>query len=108
MAYPSFAQIEGTAHRFADDRSVVRDTGGAARVAAFYDSARRTFTVKHLLTGADLATLEAFYAANRVTSFSFTYSLDGATYTCVFGQNAIRVTPRAVHHDVTVELEEAA
>lgn len=106
MAYPSFAQLEGTAHRFADDRSVVRDTGGAARVAAFYDSPRKTFSVQHRLSSADFATLESFYESNRLTSFSFVYSLDGVTYTCVFGQNAIRATPRAVYHDVTVELEE--
>lgn len=106
MAYPTLHQLEGSVERLVDDREVVRATGGTARASAFFDARKRSFVVVHRLSAADLATLYAHYDANRTTSFSFTWSLDGATYTVIYGQAGIRVTPRAVHHDVTVELEE--
>jgi hypothetical protein len=106
MAYPSFAQLVGSSLRHLSDRVVTRDTGGTARASSYYDAVKRAFTVKHLLTTADLATLEAYYAANQTASFDFTWSLNGTTYTCIFGAGGLRVQPGAVHHDVTVELEQ--
>lgn len=106
MAYPTLAQMEGSAVRIVDDREVVRATGGGARASAFFDASKRSFVLQHKLTEADLATLYAHYEANRTASFDFVWQLDGETYTVIYGANGIRVNPRAVHHDVTVELEE--
>lgn len=106
MAYPSFSQLVGSTVRHLSDRTVVRDTGGTARAASFYDAVKRQFLVKHSLSTADLATLETFYGSNQTASFDFTWALNGTTYTCIFGDGGIRVNPGAVHHDVTVELEQ--
>ena len=106
MAYPSLHQLEGSSVRVVDDREVVRATNGTARASAFFDTSRRSFVLQHKLSAADLTTLYAHYEANRTASFDFTWALDGATYTVIYGANGIRVNPRAVHHDVTVELEE--
>jgi hypothetical protein len=106
MPYPTFAQLEGSTMRIVDDRDVVRDTGGAARASVFFDAVKHAFTLQHRLAAADLATLRAYYASNRTASFTFVWSLDGATYTVIFGAGGVRATPRAVHHDVSVELEE--
>lgn len=106
MAYPSFAQMVGSSARVQAGRVVTRDTGGAARASSLWDGVKRSFALKHQLTTSDLATLQAFYAANLTTSFTLTWAEDGATYTCVFGEGGVRVSPGAVHHDVTVDLEE--
>lgn len=106
MSYPSFAQLEGSTLRHLADRVVTRDMGGTARASSYYDSVKRSFSIKHKLSTADLATLEAFYAANLTASFTFTWALNGSSYTCIFGAGGMRVSPGAVHHDVTVDLEE--
>ena len=107
MSYPSFAQMEGSTLRHLSDRVVTRDMGGAARASSYYDSVKRQFSVRHKLSTADLATLETFFSSNQTASFSFTWALNGTTYTCIFGAGGIRVSPGAVYHDVTVDLEEA-
>jgi hypothetical protein len=106
MPYPSFDQHVGSDAEIVTDRVVTRDAGGTARASSYYDAAKRKFTVRHKLSTADVATLEAYYAANLVASFDFTWALNGTTYTCIFGRGGVRVTPGAVYHDVTVELEQ--
>lgn len=106
MAYPSFAQLLGSAVIPLSDRRVVRADGGAARVSSFYDEVKHRFSLRHKLSNTDLQTLRDFFADNAAASFDMTFSLDGVTYTCIFGQNGIRVSPGAVMHDVDVELEE--
>jgi hypothetical protein len=106
VPYPSFAQMVGSVARVEAGRIVTRDTGGGARASSLWDGVKRTFTLKHQLNAADLATLRAFYAANLTASFSVTWAEDGGSYTCIFGTDGVRVAPGAVHHDVTVALEE--
>lgn len=106
MAYPSFAQHVGSDVRYLSDRVVTRDTGGGARASSFYDAVKRQFTIRHRLSAADLATLEAHWEANQTASFDFTWAGDSQTYTVIYGARGLQVSPGAVHHDVAVELEE--
>lgn len=106
MPYPSFAQLVGSDLKHLSDRVVTRDAGGTARASSFYDAVKRRFTVRHMLSTADVATLESFYSSNQTASFDFTWSLNGTTYTCIFGEGGIRVSPGAVYHDVVVDLEQ--
>lgn len=106
MAYPSFAQLVGSDAEILSDRVVTRDAGGTARASSFYDAVKRSFTVRHKLSTADAATLEAYYEANQTGSFDFTWSLNGTTYTCIFGRGGVRIVPGAVYHDATVDLEQ--
>jgi hypothetical protein len=104
MAYPSFAQLVGSAVVVRDGRVVVRDEGGDAHASSLYDAIKRDFRVKHLLSTADVATLYAHLSANLATSFDFVWALDGATYTCFYGPGGVNVVPGSVFHDVTVDL----
>lgn len=106
MAYPSFAQLVGSGAEILSDRVVTRDAGGTARASSFYDAVKRKFQVRHKLSTADAATLEAYYAANQTASFDFTWALNGTTYTCIFGASGVRISPGAVYHDAVVELEQ--
>lgn len=105
--YPAFPQIVGSAVVYRDDRQVVRDTSGASRVASFYAAPVKEFNVVHKLDATDLATLRAFYLANRNTTFNFTWCEDASPTVCVFGQRGVSVRVGAVHHDVTVDIIEA-
>ena len=107
MAYPDLAQLVGSQMRIVSDRKAVRDTGGAARIASFYDADKHEFTLRHRLTSAEVATLRSYFAAQRTSSFDLVWSLDGATYTVVFGPRGVQVSPGAATHDVEVELWEA-
>ena len=105
--YPSFPQLVGATMVHHEVRQVVRDTTGTARVAAFYTAPTKEFTVLHRLSTADLATLRAFYLANRNITFNFTWCEDGSPTVCVFGQRGPVVRVGATHHDVTVDILEA-
>lgn len=84
-AYPNIAQDLDSTETVLDDVQVDRATNGAPRVRALYTALKREFSVVHRwATGAEKASVEAFYAANRLVSFTFVWKGDGATYTCCF------------------------
>lgn len=86
MAYPSLRQSYASKESRLSGRQVDRATNGAPRGRVFFTSQKKTFQVVHTgMTDADKATIEAFYAANSLLSFSFVWRYDAATYTCIFG-----------------------
>jgi hypothetical protein len=82
--YPAFGQVIGTTPEYEDDIVVDRAVSGGAHGRAFYTGAKRAFTVVHMLNAADLATWEAFYAANRLLAVNFTWLKTNTAYTCLF------------------------
>lgn len=87
MAYPvlSCGQDLGGAVTPIDDITIDRATNGAPRGRGFHDALRREFKIVHEpATMADKAALDAFYTANRLTSFTFVSDDDGVGYTCIF------------------------
>lgn len=107
-SYPSYNQLlaDGEAS-FTDDRVVVRDSGGGARVASFFDAPKHTFKVVHILNEADFDAWYAFYLANRNLEVSFTSDMDDETYACVFSTSGVAVQKLSGGlFKVTVSLEE--
>ena len=86
MTYPVMAQDYQSKEVRLNGRQVVRATNGSVKVRSFYTTEKKTFTIVHPnITDAEKATFEAFYAANLLNSFAFTWAADGVTYTCLFG-----------------------
>lgn len=104
-AYPRLLTLrESTEER---DAGIVpaRATNGALKLRMLYPADKRTFEVRHLLTTAERATLEAFYAAEKLADVAYTWPADGATYTVRFvaPPQYRRVGDR---HEATVRLME--
>lgn len=71
--------------------SIARD--GTARGRRLQTGKKRIFKLQHsLITSADKSAFETFYDANRLASFSFTWS-DGNTYTVVFIEGSYSFKP---------------
>lgn len=84
MAYPSLTITQdSTAERDAGIQAQ-RATNGALKRRRLYSADKTEFSVVHLLSSAEMAALESFYQANRLTTFTFLWPLDGQTYTVGF------------------------
>lgn len=88
-----------------DGREVDTTGDGFGRVRKLYDD-RADFVLKHpQLTAADVATFNAFYAANGGVAFDFLWPLDGITYSVRFGAPAFKKQwASPTRTDVTVNL----
>jgi len=81
--FPTFSQHVTTASKLLDDVRIDRAANGTARARVFYAAAKYEFdVVQAALTPAQRATLEAFYAANRLLTVDFVSDFTGATHTC--------------------------
>lgn len=68
---------------------ISRSRSGSVKARRVATTKKRTFKIAHeFLTATDKATLESFYDANR--SATFTFTILGASYTCIFGDSAIQ------------------
>lgn len=84
-AYPTYGQL--LASEIDGDGGIVLDRAqdGTTRGRAFYPATKRAFTVRHLLSAAELVTLHTFYETNKLVTFSFAWTgPDSGTYTCFF------------------------
>lgn len=85
--YPTFDQLATSTERFVDDLTLDRATNGAVKARAFYSTRKREWTIKHLLTAAQLTgtgSLLEFYDANRLSANSFVWQRDDTAYTFLF------------------------
>lgn len=86
---------------------VDRAEDGSARARALGGDKMR-FKLEHpRLSSADKATLDAFYAANRLIEFTHTSKANGNTYTCIFGKAPRWEIHPGARYTATVEIEEA-
>ena len=107
MAYPALLQTTQSRETQLTGRQLDRATNGAAKVRAFFASPKRVFSVAHsILTNAQKAQLEAFYAANATNSFDFVWAGDSATYTVVFGDADLQWESIGAFWQITVSLLE--
>jgi hypothetical protein len=80
---------------------------GAPHIRNFQSADKFAFQLRHeRLTTAQLATLQAFYNANRSGTFDYVWPADGTTYTGVkFGEGGLEKRWRSEgRFDVTVRL----
>jgi hypothetical protein len=82
--YPTLKTAYGSDPKPFKSIEVDRAEDGTAR-ARSYGSDKVQINVKHeWLESGDLATLKAFYTANRLLSFDYTSPADGVARVCVF------------------------
>ena len=98
MAYPSFTVTYESGEQQLFGRQIDRATNGTPKIRQLYAGVKKTFKLKHqALNATDKATLEAFWAANALNSFTFTWPADGVAYTVVFGADDPVFTPVPVN-----------
>lgn len=90
-AYPDFGQVVAGGEDVVDEVLVDRASNGTVNLRGIAP-ARRAWRIQHLEPAASVATHQAFYAANRLVSFDFTWARDGVTYSAVFASRP-RYTP---------------
>ena len=88
MSYPTLDTSYGSAEKVLAGRQIDRATNGAPKARVLFSAQKKVFNLVHPeITIAERATFDAFYAANQTNSFSFVWLGDGATYTCIFGED---------------------
>jgi hypothetical protein len=105
--YPTLPTAYGSDFKPINDIEIDRAADGTAYVRSFFSASRGSASVKHpRLTAADKATLDAFYATNRLLEFDYVSPADGVSRSCVFkGAPAYTVRPGA-RYDASVEIEQ--
>lgn len=95
--YPSYGQLLSSGTDGDGAAIVDRAQDGSARARSFYPSTKRTFTVRHILTAAEVATLLTFYETNKLLAVDLAWTgPDAGDYTCLF---TARPTFRALAPD---------
>jgi hypothetical protein len=85
--YPALPLHADSREEPIDERIGERASDGTYRARLLQTAVKRRFRAVHILRDADKQTLEAFYVAQRsAADISFTWSPDGTTYTCAFGE----------------------
>ncbi len=83
-AYPTLVTAPGSDPRPLVSLEVDRAEDGTGRVRS-YGADKVRFEINHPYLGtSDLATLKAFYTANRLLTFDYTSPADGVTRYCIF------------------------
>ena len=104
-AYPSLPVCDGSKIERKSGVEIDRATNGAARGRNLYSADKSEFKLKHnLITAAQRTTLDAFYAANKNITFTFTF--DGTTYTCLFSSAPQYEPLPGAYYDALVEMVE--
>ncbi len=93
-AYPDIGFEEGTVEVHVDPLLLSTARGGGTKARRLFAAKKREFRLVHRLFGAEKATLEAFYDANRLLTLQFTWPGTGATYTVIFAdQSGLQLKP---------------
>lgn len=105
MAYPDLPTAAGSDPEPLAMTKLDRAEDGSARGRALGED-KMSFKLEHYVNAAQKATLDAYYAANRLLEFAYTSNSDGNTYTCLFASRPKyeRLSPSLWR--ATVELEE--
>lgn len=82
--YPRFFTLNDSSAVAASGVEPLRATNGALKTRRMWPADKTTFEIGHLLTVAERATLDAFYAAEKDADVSYVSPWDGATYTVRF------------------------
>lgn len=83
-AYPTFAQQQGSTWMLRDDIRTAIAANGMLQQSGRYTELKHEGTLQHKLVADDKATLDDFYAANRILPITFIWAGDSVTYTARF------------------------
>jgi len=106
LIYPAFNCYPGSAATPSQKAEAYVDGAGDHHV--FWPAQKKRFTLKHVLTVADMATLQALWAAAKLVSVAFTWYEDGVVYNVMFLEQPKRegLAGTTEVRNVTVELGE--
>jgi hypothetical protein len=90
--YGTWGQLVGSTEEWVDDIAIDRAVNGGAKARAFFTAKKRRWTLRHVLTEAELGALQTFYDTYRTSANTFTWSGDGTSYTVIF-DGAPSLTP---------------
>ena len=94
MSYPAYGQSWDSTEEVLTGVTLDRASNGVPKVRSFFTADKKVFNLVHpVCTNSEKTTLVAFYASNKLTSFTFVWAADGATYTVIFGEGGPRYTP---------------
>jgi hypothetical protein len=106
-AYPTLPTSYQSDPRPIKGTAIDRAEDGTARVRSYFASDKVSFSIKHeWLSASQKATLDAFYAANRMLTFDYTSPADSVTRTCVFTAPIAYTRRPGNYWDATVEMEQ--
>jgi hypothetical protein len=106
-AYPTLPTSYQSDPKPIKSLTIDRAEDGTARVRSYFASDKVTFSIKHeTLSSSQKATLDAFYAANRLLTFDYTSPADSVTRTCVFASPIAYTRQPGDYWDATVEMEQ--
>lgn len=109
--YPLLRIARVSVPQRASGRKITRAVAGGARARDFYGADKRAFRLEHkALTAPELATLDAFYSANRNGTFDFYWPPTQTTLTgMMFDEDGYQDAPSEAFgcFDVTVKLVES-
>jgi hypothetical protein len=103
-AYPTLTTTINSRVESLDGQIADRATNGALKVRSLYTADKLVFLLEHEISTASKATLDAFWAANKLLDITYTSPFDGASYTVRMRKPVYRRTP--VHWFADVRLEE--
>lgn len=107
-AYPTLPTMIGSLPEPVESRVLARATNGAVKVRRLHPTEKVTLNLKHEISAADKATLDAHYSAHVDSSFSYTWpGTGGGTYTVVYGARPIHEEQPGGWFLTKVVLEEA-
>jgi len=107
-AYPAFNCYPGSAATPSQKAEAFVD--GAGGHHTYWPQQKKRFTLKHVLTVADMATLQALWVANKEIPVTFTWYEDGVAYSVKFLEEPKRegLAGTTEFRNVTVELGEVS
>lgn len=101
MAYPTFTITQDSTAETNGGLEPQRASNGMLRLRRLYSQDKTEFNVVHELTAAERDTLRQFWIDYRTAAFTFTWPLDGQTYTvCFLAAPQYSRTPTGYRADV--------
>lgn len=104
-AYPSFFTLANSVTVSENGAEPTRATNGSLRIRRMWSADKKSFDIGHVLSDAQRATLDAFYAANKDANNTYRWALDGVSYTVRFAAPP-QYTPRTGYCEARVRLLE--
>lgn len=103
--YPGFFTLADSTAKPQAGLEPARATNGALKLRRLWPDDKHTFEIGHVLTLAQRATLEVFYATNKNLDVTYTWPGDNVARTVRFAAPPM-YRPLTAHVEVRVRLEE--
>lgn len=103
--YPAFFTLADSTARPENGIEPERASNGLLKLRRLWPDDKTSFDIGHVLTAAEKATLDSFYATNKSLDVTYRWPGDGGTYTVRFVAPPL-YTPRGRRFEVRVRLQQ--